>query len=148
MKFTLSIPVLHPVRPLGFLCLFLTLSLVLACKTEQKKDYFEIKLSDRTVIEISPDSTQLEAMIQNYAEEDFYTMVDDVMWYSSQMRDVMDSLNIKYIYTDKRFVKIVTPKDQITIDNDSSKVKWRYIYFNGNFTQEKDIFELINLKTP
>ena len=67
------------------------------------------------------------------------------MWYNGQMLQVIDSLKINYIHTDKRFVRILTPKDQIEINNDSSKIKWRYVYFNGNETLEKDVFEIIDL---
>ena len=125
--------------------IIIVLSLFVSCKTETKTEFFEIKLTEKTVIGISPDSTQIVEMKKEYGEDDFYTVADDVMWYNGKMFEVIDSLKIKYIHTDKRLVRIITPKDRIEINNDTSQVKWRYIYFNGKETLEKDVFEIIDL---
>ena len=114
-------------------------------KTTDKGKIFEIKLSEKTVVGISPDSIQIVEMKKEYGEDDFYTAADDVMWYNGQMLEVIDSLGIKFIHTFKRKVRIITPNDQLEIDNDTSKVKWRYIYFNGKEILEKDVFEIIDL---
>jgi len=83
-------------------------------------------------------------MKKEYGEEDFYTATDDIMWYQGQMLQVIDSLKINYVSTNKRLVKITTPKDVLEIDNDTSQFKWRYFYFNGEETLEKDVFEIID----
>jgi hypothetical protein len=85
-------------------------------------------------------------MKKEYGEDDFYTVADDIMWYNGQMLEVIDSLKINYIHTDKRLIRIITPKDRIEINNDTSETKWRYIYFNGKEILEKDVFEIIDLK--
>ncbi|XLS27992.1 hypothetical protein ACJD0Z_12370 [Flavobacteriaceae bacterium M23B6Z8] len=116
-----------------------------SCDTENKNEFFEINLTKKTVVGISPDSILMAKMKEEYGEDDFYTIADDVMWYHEQMLEMLDSLKIKYVHTDKRFVRIITPKDQLEINNDTSQVKWRYIYFNGKETLEKDLFEIIDL---
>ena len=128
-----------------YLKIIIVLTLIFSCKTENKNEFFEINLTEKTVVGISPDSIQIEEMKNEYGEDDFYTVADDVMWYNGQMLEVIDSLKIEYVHTDKRLVRIKTPKDQIEIDNDTSRVKWRYIYFNGKETLEKDVFEIIDL---
>jgi hypothetical protein len=125
--------------------IIIVLTLIFSCKTENKNEFFEINLTEKTVIGISPDSIQIKEMKKEYGEDDFYTVADDVMWYNGQMLEVIESLKIEYVHTDKRLVRIKTPKDQIEIDNDTSRVKWRYIYFNGKETLEKDVFEIIDL---
>ena len=128
-----------------YLKIIIVLTLFYSCKTENKNEFFEINLTEKTVVGISPDSIQIAKMKKEYGEDDFYTVADDVMWYNGQMLEVIDSLKIQFVHTDKRLVRIITPKDRIEINNDTSQVKWRYIYFNGKETQEKDVFEIIDL---
>ena len=126
--------------------IIIVLILFFSCNTEKKSDFFEIKLTEKTVVEISPDSIQMLEMKKEYGEENFYTATDDIMWYSSEMYAVIDSLHINHILTDKRKVRITTPKGQMEINNDTSKTKWRYFYFNGEEVLEKNVFDIINLK--
>ncbi|WAC02963.1 hypothetical protein N7U66_04860 [Lacinutrix neustonica] len=128
-----------------YLKIIIILTLFYSCKTENKNEFFEINLTEKTVVGISPDSIQIAEMKKEYGEDDFYTIADDVMWYNGQMLEVIDSLKIQFVHTDKRLVRIITPNDRIEINNDTSQVKWRYIYFNGKETLEKDVFEIIDL---
>ena len=128
-----------------YLTIIIVLTLFYSCKTENKNEFFEINLTEKTVVGISPDSIQIAEMKKEYGEEDFYTVAEDALWYNAQMLEVIDSLKIKYIHSDKRLIRITTPKDRIEINNDTSQVKWRYIYFNGKETLEKDVFEIIDL---
>ena len=57
----------------------------------QQSDFHEIFLNKKTVIIISPDSTEIENMKTSLGD-DFYTIADDVMFYRSQLYEVMDSL--------------------------------------------------------
>ena len=128
-----------------YLTIIIVLILFVSCKTDKKNEFFEIELTEKTVVGISPDSIQIVEMKKEYGEDDFYTVADDIMWYNGNMLEVIDSLKIKYIHTDKRLIRIITPKDRIEINNDTSQIKWRYIYFNGKETLEKDVFEIIDL---
>ena len=128
-----------------YLKIIIVLTLFYSCKTQNKNEFFEINLTEKTVVGISPDSIQIAEMKKEYGEDDFYTVADDFMWYNGQMLEVIDSLKIQFVHTDKRLVRIITPKDRIEINNDTSQVKWRYIYFNGKETLEKDVFEIIDL---
>ncbi|PIB37847.1 hypothetical protein BFP75_19535 [Maribacter sp. 4G9] len=107
---------------------------------------YEIKLNERSVVGVSPDSLQLEAMQFKWGEEDFFTAMDDLMWYSAQMMEVLDSLQIPYINTERRRFKIVTPTERLEVDNDTPEGGWRYFYFIGETIAEKDLFELLELK--
>ena len=107
---------------------------------------YEIKLNERSVVGVSPDSLQIEVMKEKWGLEDFYTAADDLMWYNGQMLEVLDSLQIPYIYTERRHFRIVTPTDQMEVDNDTPEGGWRYFYFDGETVTEKDLFELMELK--
>ena len=63
--------------------IIIVLILFFSCNTEKKSDFFEIKLTEKTVVEISPDSIQMLEMKKEYGEENFYTATDDIMWYLS-----------------------------------------------------------------
>lgn len=125
--------------------LLFMLVLCISCQTHKKEEYFEIKIASKTVVGIFPDSLQLSKMEKEYGEDDFFTIIDDVIWYDSQMREVIDSLKIKFVDTDKRLIRITTPNDHIEINNDTSQVKWRYVYFDGKEILERDVFYLIDL---
>jgi uncharacterized protein YhfF len=107
---------------------------------------YEIKLNERSVVGVSPDSLQIEVMKEKWGLEDFYTAADDLMWYNGQMLEVLDSLQIPYINTERRRFRIVAPTDQLEVDNDTPEGGWRYFYFNGETIAEKDLFELLELK--
>jgi hypothetical protein len=126
------------------LYLFAILILFFSCKTNQLK-FQEITLSKKTVIGISPDSIEIKKMKEKWGEEDFYTAADDIMWYNGQMLKVIDSLKIDYIHTDKKYIRIITPNKKIEINTDTTKIKWRYFYFNGKEILEKDVFDIINM---
>jgi uncharacterized protein YcfL len=111
----------------------------------QKDDFFTIRVSEKTVISVSPDSAQVEEISNKYDAEDFVTIIDDIMWYESQMLEKMDSLKITHINTDKRKIKIITPQQQLKVDNDTASSKWRYFYFDGKELLEKDVLELIKM---
>lgn len=109
-------------------------------------NFQEIQLSNKTVISISPDSLAIEKMKLEMGEESFYSAVDDINWYQSQMFNVLDSLKIDLIHTDKRLIKMISKNDSIEYEADTSAIKWRYFYFDGNMIEEKDIFEIIELR--
>ena len=106
-----------------YLTIIIVLILFISCKTDKKNEFFEIKLTEKSVVGISPDSIQIVEMKKEYGEDDFYTVADDIMWYNGQMLEVIDSLKINYIHTDKRLIRIITPKDRIEINNDTSETK-------------------------
>ncbi|MBC31888.1 MAG: hypothetical protein CMH48_13725 [Muricauda sp.] len=115
-----------------------------SCKTQKGNEFFEIQLTEKTVVGISPDSIEISKMKKELGEEDFYVLADDVLWYRGKMLEVLDSLRIKFIDTDKRLIKIITPNDQIEINTDTSVVKWRYFFYDGEKTLERDVFELMD----
>ena len=108
--------------------LFLLL-VVLSCKSE--KEVKEIKLTKPTMVSIFPDSIALNELQEKWDPEDFVSVIDDVMWYHSELMTAVDSFKMEQLNTEKRKVKLTGGKNHWEVDMDTSATKWRYIYFDG-----------------
>jgi hypothetical protein len=122
----------------------IALTLLPLCIPAQS-EFYEIVLTEKSVVEISPDSIALEKIRLEMGDEDFYVMTDDVMWYRAQSFNVMDSLKIKFVNTDKKLVRIITRNKTLEFNADTTNIKWWYFYYNGIELKEKDIFDIINI---
>ncbi len=119
---------------------FLLLLLVLSCQT---KEHFEkIELRKPTMVSITPDDQTIAALEEKWGEEDFFIIIDDVMWYHSELMMLVDSLNIEQVNTDKRKITLTGNKNQWSIDMDTTENKWRYIYFDGEAFLETDAINM------
>jgi len=112
------------------------LFLVLSCQTSE---HFEkIELTEPTMVSIRPDDQSIAALGEKWGEEDFYVIIDDVMWYHSELMILVDSFNISQVNTDKRRIILRGNKKHWSIDMDTTENKWRYIYFDGEAFLETD----------
>ena len=118
--------------------------LFLSSWTTVQSDFHEYNLKEKTVIFISPDSTEIENL-KTKQGDDFYTIADDVMYYRSNLIEVTDRMKIKTIFTDERFIHIITPTDSLEVNMNMSETKWHYIFYDGKSIVEADIFEIIDL---
>jgi len=116
---------------------------VLSCKSKQK--FEEIKLTKPTMVSISPDSIAMNELQAKWDPEDFMSIIDDVMWYHSELMMVVDSFDIEQLNTEKRKIKLIGGKKYWKIDMDTTEVKWRYIYFDGSDFIERDAISMKDL---
>ena len=127
--------------------IIIILGFLVSCNRNNKKPHFqEINLTENTVVGIWPDSIEIETLKNEFGEDDFYTVADDIMWYNAKMLEKLDSLDIAYISTDSHLVRILTPKDQLEINKDTMQNKWSYFYYDGNTTTQKDVYDLIDFQ--
>jgi len=117
--------------------------LIISCQSET--DFEEIYLNKPTMVSIAPDDLSMDALISKWGEEDFGVIVDDVMWYHSELMMLVDSLNIAQVNTNKRKVKLSGPEEHWKINMDTTNSKWRYIYFDGKEFLEKDAITMKEL---
>lgn len=117
---------------------FLLLLLILLASCLSNKDFEEIKLTQPTMVSIAPDSISLNELQEKWGEEDFYVVVDDVIWYHSELMMLVDSFGIKQLNTEKRKIKLTGGKNHWQIDMDTTDNKWRYIYYDGTEFLERD----------
>lgn len=116
-------------------------------KSEIKpQKFYKININEKSVIGILPDSLEIEKMKVEMGETDFYTMTDDIMYYQSKLFNILDSLKIKYIHTDKKLIEINTPNKIVRFNADSTPIKWNYFYFNGKEIKEMELFDLLDLQ--
>ena len=118
--------------------------LILSSWAVVQTDVHEYNLKEKTVIFISPDSTEIENL-KTKQGDDFYTIADDVMYYRSKLFEVTDRMKIKTLFTDERLIRIITPTDSLEVNMNMSETKWHYIFYDGKSIIEADIFEIIDL---
>ncbi len=106
--------------------------------------FFPITIDRKTVIEIAPDSTAIEKMKKEMGEDNFYTAAGDWMYYQAELAGILDSLNIGFVHTDKRFVEIITPNRRLRFRSDTASSPWNYFYYDGKNLSRKTIFELLD----
>lgn len=89
-------------------------------------------ISDKVGIFIGPDSIQIERMISEIGEEDFYTIADDNNYYESEARDFLEKKNIKVVYPKTQYLKFKTATGkEYTFDTKSKASRgWLTILFN------------------
>lgn len=79
---------------------------------------------------VYPTIEQIDEMKKEYGEEDFYIVADDNNWYQSQAISIIDSIGVKVITINKRFVRLKGV--QTTWDLDVRKKNlpaWNLIFF-------------------
>lgn len=122
---------------------FFLLFLIFSCESET--DLEEIHLTEPTMVSIAPDELSIDLLISKWGEEDFGVIIDDVMWYHSELMMLVDSLEIEQVNTTKRKVKISGPIEHWKIDMDTTESKWKYIYFDGTEFLEQDAITMKEL---
>ncbi len=116
-----------------------------SCQCQSKSQIEEIKLTKPTMVSISPDSIAMNELQEKWDAEDFMSVIDDVMWYHSELMMVVDSFDIEQVNTEKRKIKLIGGKNYWQIDMDTTEVKWRYIYFDGSDFLERDAITMKDL---
>ena len=76
---------------------------------------------------INPSDEQIEEMRK---DEDFYTIADDASFYQSNAMLVLDSFNIKSVFAEKRFLKVISEGKPMVIDiRKRGAPEWNIIFF-------------------
>ncbi len=125
--------------------MFLSIVLLFSCQSNHQVE--EIKLTEPTMISIFPDSIAMKELEEKWGEEDFYVVIDDVMWRHSELMMLVNSFNIEQLNSQKRKIKLIGDNNHWEINMDTTELKWRYIYFDGTKFLERDAFtmkELLN----
>ncbi|GAB1858682.1 hypothetical protein MHTCC0001_35220 [Flavobacteriaceae bacterium MHTCC 0001] len=87
---------------------------------------------NQSVIFISPNEKEINKMKKKLGEDDFYTVVDDINYYSSQAYDFLESRTMKSYHTDKRFVRFTMKNgDTVYVDTEKVESKWTVILCDG-----------------
>ena len=102
---------------------------------ETPRDDETTLISENCCIFIHPDSAQIAKMkgTNKKDEDNFYTVADDINFYNSEASKFLDSMHLKRIYPDTRYLKFVMTDGSILIDTKSKISRgWITILFNTN----------------
>jgi hypothetical protein len=104
----------------------------------------DIQLVDSTTaILIHPTDEQITRMEKEYGD-DFATIADDNSYYQSEAMLLLDSMSIKMINAEKRFLKLQGTQQSWTLDvRKEGAPEWNLILFNKN--KEPEIITAIDL---
>lgn len=102
-----------------------------------------LEFNKPTVLIVTMDSLEIEQAKKIDGEDNFYTGIDDLMWYNAIMLKKMDSLNIDIKYSEKDTLFITGPKWNETLIKDSTFTIYTYYYFDGQRLNKTDLFELL-----
>jgi len=102
----------------------------------------EHTLTEPTMVHIMPDSTVLDELWHQWGEEDAAVIMDDIVWYHSELMMVVDSMGMDQITTEIKNLRLTGGEKTWQIDMDTTNQKWRYIYFDGKDFVEKDAIDM------
>jgi hypothetical protein len=102
-------------------------------------------ITDDCGVFISPDSSEIKKMKEEYGEDDFYIVADDNIYYDNQASIFLDSLKIKSIYPIERYLKFIVDSDTISIDT-KSKYKRGWLSILYSFNKKPEIINSIDIE--
>lgn len=88
------------------------------------------KISGRLVLIIHPGQEQIDAMLKEYGEEDLSTILDDASFYQSSAINLIDSLGIKTVTAEKRFIYYQNVIREWNLDLYKNNSPWVVIFFD------------------
>lgn len=86
-------------------------------------------VSGSLVLIVQPSKDQLDQLLKEYGEEDLSTILDDASFYQSSAADLIDSLGIKTITSEKRFIRYRGITREWNIDLYKTNSPWLVIFF-------------------
>lgn len=87
-------------------------------------------ISGRLVLLIRPTQEQLDKLSNEYGDEDFSTIMDDASFYQSRAASLIDSLGIKALPSQKRFVRYSGTAGKWELDLHKQNSPWLVIFFD------------------
>jgi uncharacterized protein YbcC (UPF0753/DUF2309 family) len=127
--------------------LFIFVNLVfwqMSCaQTETNTSWIKTVISEPTIIVITFDSLEIDnAKIEN-GQENFYTAMDDLMWYNAELIEKMENEKITLLYFEQDSLLIETPVKNFQIVKDSTFSVYTYFKFDGSQLQRTELLELL-----
>lgn len=117
----------------------------LFAQSESEKDLFELSnyliksaesskvISEPCAVYVQPTAERIEELIEEYGEEDFYTIADDNNWYEYRSFQLLQKLNIKSINIESEIVTLQGVSNAWTMDMYQAEAPaWNFILFNPN----------------
>lgn len=109
----------------------------------QKLIWDTLILNQESVIIHNLDSAEI-VVLKAENEDNFYTAVDDIMWYTNMLTKKLDSLKKPVIYTTSDYIKVFIDNFEYQII-DTNTLYYQTIYeFENDSLKKKELFELMD----
>ncbi|KGN82678.1 hypothetical protein HW49_01345 [Porphyromonadaceae bacterium COT-184 OH4590] len=73
----------------------------------------ELVIADNCVIFLLPDSLEQYEMLKRHGDDTYNEIIADMLYYNYEAQQVLQELEIKIIYCDKKYIKLVNSKGNI-----------------------------------
>lgn len=94
-------------------------------------------VSESSVLVVNPTDEQIDEMMKEYGEEDFYTIADDASYYQANAISIIDSLGVKSVSAEKPYALLIGDNAPWTINlRRKGAPGWMLILFNKSKTPE------------
>lgn len=86
-------------------------------------------VSENSVIFLIPDGKEFKKMQNEIPEDEYNEIIADMMWYPGVAGEILDSLKIKNVQCDKKYILLQGINNSITVI-ERQKIKGNMIVFN------------------
>lgn len=94
-------------------------------------------ISESSVLVVNPTDEQIDEMMKEYGEEDFYTIADDASYYQANAISIIDSLGVKSVSAEKPYALLIGDNAPWTINlRKKGAPGWMIILFNKSKAPE------------
>ena len=112
-------------------------------QSEENKNWIKTVISEPSIIVVTFDSLEIEDTKLQQGEENFYTAMDDLMWYNAELIEKMGNEKIPLFYFEQDSLLIVTPVKNFQLVKDSTFSVYTYFKFDGNQILRTELLELL-----
>lgn len=93
-------------------------------------------INSSCVILVFPTSEQSQQSMNSMSEDDYNAVLDDNMYYQSNATAMVESLHVKIVTANKRFLKMVGPQIWVLDIRKKNLPTWNMIFFSVNKNPE------------
>lgn len=104
-----------------------------------EKTYDSVYIVNKAVLVVQLDTHEINQLLEFYGEDNFYTAIDDLMWYNAKL----DSISIPVFHTDADIVQVNTRDSSFTITKDTSFDIFTHYLFDEGKLNRVDLFDLL-----
>jgi hypothetical protein len=127
----------------SFIFINLIFSQLICAQTEINTNWTKTVINEPAIIVITYDSLEIENVKMDNGEENFFTAMDDLMWYNAELIEKMKNEKILILFFEHDALLIETPVKNFHIVKDSTFSVYTYFKFDGNLLQRTELLELL-----
>ncbi len=83
--------------------------------TDTQNSNNELVVTDNCIIFLLPDSLEQEEMLKRLGDEAYNEVISDILYYNYEVATVLKELDIKIVYCNEKYIKLVNSKGDVQI---------------------------------